>query len=235
MIWYKGWFETRFKLGLAVGVLGLLLAFMHSLPATAQAPGAKPPIFAIVLTTNPIFMVWISTWLAGAGIATQSAFQATKGLHGSMLFTLSLPVSRLRLLTVRSGIGWLEMVGVIATLCCGMWLVSPALRSTVTPVEMVEYAGTLIAGDSALYFLSVWLATFLEDQWRILGTMAAFFALAWLSGHTSLPASVDILRAMGKGSPLIAHEIPWTAMAFSFGLAAILFFAALKIVQTREY
>ncbi len=40
---------------------------------------------------------------------------------------------------------------------------------------------------------------------------------------------------MGDGSPQVAHTMPWTAMAFSIGLAAILFFAALKIVQAREY
>jgi len=29
--------------------------------------------------------------------------------------------------------------------------------------------------------------------------------------------------------------VPLTAMSFSLGLAAILFFAALKVVQAREY
>jgi hypothetical protein len=29
--------------------------------------------------------------------------------------------------------------------------------------------------------------------------------------------------------------MPWSAMAFSLSLAAILFFAALKVVQAREY
>jgi hypothetical protein len=40
---------------------------------------------------------------------------------------------------------------------------------------------------------------------------------------------------MREGSPVLAHTMPWTAMVFSLGLAAILFFAALKVAQTREY
>jgi hypothetical protein len=40
---------------------------------------------------------------------------------------------------------------------------------------------------------------------------------------------------MGKDSPMIAHTIPWTPMAFSLALSAILLFAALKIAQSREY
>jgi hypothetical protein len=184
---------------------------------------------------SPTLVLMVCALLGGAGIVTQPSLQATKGLHGSTLFTLSLPASRLRLLAVRASIGWFEAAGVIGALCCGMWLVSPALRAMATPVEMLQYAGTLIACASALYYFSVLLATFLDDQWRAWGSMIASAALWWLSTHTPLPAYANIFRAMREGSPPLAHTMPWTAMAFSLGLAAILFFAALKVVQTREY
>jgi len=64
-------------------------------------------------------------------VATQPSFVASKGIHGSTLFTLSLPVTRLRLLSVRAAIGWLEGSGVIAVLCCALWFRSPALRAMV--------------------------------------------------------------------------------------------------------
>ena len=93
----------------------------------------------------------------------------------------------------------------------------------------------LIACGSTLYLLSVLMATFLDDQWRIWGTFLGSAALFWISSHAPLPVSADIFRAMGEGSPLLSHTMPWTAMAFSLALATILFFAALKIVQTCEY
>jgi len=235
MLWYKVWLETRFRLLFTLGVMGLLLVLTYSTRAAAPAPGARIPVFGIVLFSIPTFVVVICTMLAGAGIATQPSFQATKGLHGSMLFTLSLPVSRLRLLAVRAGFGWLEMAGAIGTLCCGMWLASSQLRGAVTVVEMFEYAETLIACASALYFLSVMMATFLDDQWRVWGTMIGSAALWWLSTHTSLPDSLNIFRAMGEGSPLVAHTMPWLAMTFSLALAAILFLVAFQVVQHREY
>jgi hypothetical protein len=40
---------------------------------------------------------------------------------------------------------------------------------------------------------------------------------------------------MGKGSPLITHTTPWNAILFSVLLAAVLFFAALKVLRAREY
>jgi hypothetical protein len=235
MLWYKGWLETRFRLLFTLVFTTFILVLQYSVRAAAPPPGAKNPALGLVLFSNPALVMLACTLLAGAGIVTQPTLQASKGLHGSTLFTLSLPASRLRLLAVRAGIGWLETIGVIAALCCGMWVVSPAFRAIGTSLEMLEYAGTLIACASALYGLSVFMATFLDDQWRAWGTMLSAAALWWLSTHTPLPASANIFRAIREGSPLIAHTVPWTAMAFSLGLAAILFFAALKIAQTREY
>jgi hypothetical protein len=235
MLWHKGWLETRFRLLFSLGFTTIILVLQYSARTAAPPPGGKSAAFGLVMFGSPTLVLMVCALLGGAGIVTQPSLQATKGLHGSTLFTLSLPVSRLRLLAVRASIGWFEAAGVIGALCCGMWLVSPALRAMATPVEMLQYAGTLIACASALYYFSVLLATFLDDQWRAWGSMIASAALWWLSTHTPLPAYANIFRAMREGSPPLAHTMPWTAMAFSLGLAAILFFAALKVVQTREY
>jgi hypothetical protein len=235
MLWHKGWLETRFRLLFSLGFTTIILVLQYSARTAAPPPGGKSAAFGLVMFGSPTLVLMVCALLGGAGIVTQPSLQATKGLHGSTLFTLSLPASRLRLLAVRASIGWFEAAGVIGALCCGMWLVSPALRAMATPVEMLQYAGTLIACASALYYFSVLLATFLDDQWRAWGSMIASAALWWLSTHTPLPAYANIFRAMREGSPPLAHTIPWTAMAFSLGLAAILFFAALKVVQTREY
>jgi ABC-2 type transport system permease protein len=235
MLWYKGWLETRFKLLFTLGFTIFLLFFQHSVASAAPHRGAKNLVVGFVTLSNPFLVVMVCALLAGAGVITQPSFQATKGLHGSTFFTLSLPVSRLRLLAVRSGIGWLELVGVIGVLCCGMWFIMPAYRAMSTPIEMLAYAGTLIATASFFYYLSVLLATFLDDQWRVWGSMIAYALLGWLSVRAPLPVAANIFRAMRDGSPLVAHTVPWTTAALSLGLAAILFFAALKIVQAREY
>ena len=237
MLWYKGWLETRFRLLFTLGFIAFfMVTVQHSAQnSAASVPHASAAVLNAATFGNAILLLMIYAMLAGAGIVTQPSFQAAKGIHGSTLFTLSLPVSRLRLLAVRAAIGWLEGAAEVAILCCGMWFLSPLIRRMATPTEMAEYAATLIVCGSALYFLSVLLATFLDDQWRVWGTMIAGAALFWLSRHVSLPASIDIVQAIGKGSPLIAHAIPWAAMDFSLALAAIFFFAALKVVQTREY
>jgi hypothetical protein len=230
MLWYKGWLETRIKLVVTLAAVMGFLVFMSSL----HVGHAKPSIVA--LTGVPrISVIWICAFLAGAGVATQPSFQATKGLHGSSLFTLSLPVSRFRLLAIRAGIGWLESAAAIGMFCGGLWLLIPALREATTRIAMLEYSATLIACTTSLYFVSVLLATFLDDQWRIWGTMIVPFAFWWVSQHVTLPAFADLLRAVGNDSSLITHTMPWATVAFSLTLAALFFLAALKVVQTREY
>jgi len=231
MLWYKGWLETRIRLLMSFAFGACYCIGIRAIPS-GPAPG-KPILGVAIMMT--IAAAMFSIMLSGAGIATQPSFQATKGLHGSTLFTLSLPVSRFRLLAVRARLGWLEMAGVSAAMCCAMWFLFPPLRATATPEDMIKYAVALIVCGSGLYAIPVLLATFLDDQWRMSGSGIVFGALWWLSNHTPLPASANVFRAMGELSPLIAHAMPWAAMAVSAGLAAVLFFAALKIVQRREY
>ena len=233
MLWYKSWLETQYRLYFTLGLVVFWMVVFYSMRGIARPPGANPvSAFAFIATTQ---ILVISTWLAGAGIATQPAFQEMKGLFGSTQYTLSLPVSRLRLLAVRSGIGWLEMTATIGAFCWGAWLVVPVVRGSATAAEMLEYITVIAVCSSSLYFFFVLLATFLDELARMKAGMIAFGALWLLSSFLPLPASVDIFRAMGDGSPLVAHKMPWAAMVFSLALAVILFYAALKIVQRREY
>jgi hypothetical protein len=240
MLWQKAWLETRVRLLFGLCIYAAMFIGMSFLKPPPSAPLAaiqpSEQVKAIVGYGFATCAVAITAvMLAGAGIATQSAFQQTKGLHGSTLFTLSLPVSRLRLLSIRAGLGWLELAGFAFAFCAGMWAALAPLRATVLPGEMFRYAVTLVVCSAGLYSISVLLATFLDDIWRISGSMAVFGALWWIFNHAPPLASVNIFRAMGEGSPLVAHAMPWAAMAFSLCLGAILFFAALKVVQAREY
>src|ERR1039458_6117121 len=212
MLWYKGWLETRFRLLFTLGITLFILTFHYSIRnSLPRNSSGKAAVLSMVFTYGILVMMAEAT-LAGAGVTTQPSLQASKGLHGSALFTLSLPVSRLRLLAVRAAIGWAEVAAMIAILCCGFWFASPLVRIMATPIEMMEYAATLLACGSALYGLSVLLATFLDDQWRTWGTMIAGGALGWLSYRAWLPASIDIVRAIGRGSPLFTHAIPRPAI-----------------------
>ena len=203
MLWLKGWLETRFRLLFMLAFTALPLYSMHSAGAHASARSVSGLAAGLASHVIPFFIVFTCAFLAGAGIATQTPFQASKGLHGSTLFTLSMPVSRLRLLVVRAGIGWLETAAVIGILCCEMWLAMPLQRAGVTPIEMFEQAATLIACSSTVYFLAVLLGTVLDDQWRVWGTLLASAGML-AAVHTILAPCLCQYRSWHRGT--LAHR-----------------------------
>jgi ABC-2 type transport system permease protein len=233
MLWYKSWFETRWRFVFSFVVVALLLAFIWWL-------GTRPSVSASQASTGPfgvaiICVIWISAFLAGAGVATQPAFQASKGLHGSTCFTLSLPVSRFRLLAVRAGIGWIETIFLVVVMCCGIWAAFPPLRAAGTPFEMLEDTALIVAYASAFYSMAVLMGTFLDDLWRNWGSILVWAALWTLSTLLHVPASFDIFKAVGEASPLVVHTMPWPAAGVSLAIVVICFLTASRIVRVREY
>jgi hypothetical protein len=229
MLWHKGWLETRWRLVFVLGWDAFLLG-------AAYARGVTSMTAVVGLLVGGAFLgAFVPIMLAGAGVNTQPVLQATKGLHGSMHFTLSLPVSRSRLLAVRAGLGWLETVAATVLWSWGVWFLFPMLRQSANIAEACEYAVTLVVCASGFYSINVLLATFLDDLWRLWAGMIFLGVSWWVFAETSWPPSLNLFRAMGAGSPLITHAMPWAAMGLSAVLATAVFFASLKVVQAREY
>jgi hypothetical protein len=227
MLWMKAWFETRWRLAYVFGLPVSAIALL-SLPLTGPP---KDPNAA--LGSLGFMCLFGCIYLAGAGIQTQS--MTGKGLHSSTVFTLTLPVSRLRLLAVRAGLGFLQAALLVAIVLCSEWLLFPFVRFSSTPSDLLKMIAECIALAALLYSLSVLFATFLDAVWQIYGTMIAFGALWFVASRLHLPRSVDIFRLMTGDSPLVAHTLFWGRIAVSCTLALISFLAAARIVQTREY
>src|SRR6476619_2023405 len=132
MLWMKAWLEVRYRLAFAMAiVMAPLIALYFNGPSSSPAAAQR--------TIALIALEWMfcAVVRAGAGIRTQSPLQGTKGLHGSTQFTLSLPVSRAHLLSVRAGIGLLALVGMVLVSGGVAWVLFPMLRIHSTPADFV--------------------------------------------------------------------------------------------------
>jgi hypothetical protein len=230
MLWMKAWFETRWRLVfvLCFSLFPLMLRYANGTPQSSaeQLPRS--------LGAFAIFWAIGSAMLAGSGVKTQSAnFQAARGGHTSVSFTLSLPVSRFRLLAVRTAMGLLEMTAVIITVNAALWF--SFLNQTFTASAMIRHGLVVLICSSTFYFLSTLISTSFEEIYQSWGNMLLIFILAALSARDVLPRSMDILAAMGKESPLFMGTLPWRPMIVAIVLSASLFFHALHIVRTRDY
>lgn len=233
MLWYKSWLETR---GLVLFMLLYALfpiALFTLTPRPADAPQGSVAAAQRALEFLPVYYSMIAVLLAGSGIKPQAGPLAAKGLVGSPYFTLSLPVSRFRLVATRAGVGMLETVGILVIAPCAVWINFPPLRTTVTGSDLVLFWVTLFACGTVIHALGVLLAAVLDDPWR---GFASMFGVVLLQRLLSpLPPFLNIFRAMGPASPLFTHALPWASIGISLVASAALFLFAAKVLEMREY
>jgi hypothetical protein len=200
---------------------------------TNKAPEPEELLAAV----DALSFAWIAAAisLAGTGIKTPAGgFQNIKGLHGSTLYTLSLPVSRLRLILVRTVVGLLETVVVIVVFTQVAWWIFPKTGQNTVEEILAHFVVTVICA-STFYFLSLFLGTFLDDALRLPASMTVLALLFTLDVTKILPPYLNIFRPMGSGSPLNTHTIAWRTLGIALAASAILFVAAVKVLRTQEY
>lgn len=234
MLWYKSWLETRGKL-----VLALFFA-IFPIPwvlLTHQNAGAAHSTISALQSGGTflgLFYTVVTLLLAGSGIKTQT-LRAQKGLHGSMFYTLSLPVPRWRLLATRATIGFIETAAILAIVPFGALILFPPLRSYATKTSLAEYWLTLCVCEMVFYSIGVLLSTFLDDLTQNWSGMLLVIVLWTVVSKVHPPMALDIFSAMGSNSPIFTHTVPWATMAVALVGSAILFSAAAIVVRAREY
>ena len=229
MLWKKGWYETRTRLLFVLAVV-VVITVLAMDPAPAAA-GSGPLLAA---TTIPAMLA--ALLLAGAGVKTQlGGLQRSKGLHGSMYYTLSLPVKRTRLFNVRVSLGLAETAVILVLTWSALWLVNPAIRLNATPSDIFKHGVATFFCVTAVYSLGVFFATFLDDAYQHWATIFTVAGTIVILSRVPLPASMDAFLVLSLASPLNTHTMPWIAMAVLLGLSGTLLLIALKIVRSLEY
>jgi hypothetical protein len=222
MLWTKGWLETRVLLWLVLAIFALNIGLELIL-------GARVPVTGDHIATN-FLLIWVffPGLLAGNGIRTPARFRAARGAHLSMYFTLSLPVTRFRLLAIRAAVGLVETIVVDIAVVIAMWASFPTLRS-----DAAFYFVTVAAYTVALYSLSVLVAALQEGPWRMWGVFLIVLGIRWLLMYPL--DGVDILYGIAGGAPLLTHKLPWISIIVSLSLAVLFLAGASKAIESREY
>jgi hypothetical protein len=227
MLVMKAWMETRWRLSAVLFYSLIALAINYK---GQSAPAAKP---GGMLTLLLMVLATFVMPLAGSGVQSQSPAGFPEGLAGSTQFTISLPVSRPRLLAVRAAIGWLEASAVTLLVAGLTWSLFPSIRATIAPADFARGVLTTLLFLTVPYCTHVFFSALIDELPALMFSGCTFSLLLWLLHHVT-PA-VDIVRAVTQSSPLVTHQLPWSQMATSAGLALILMWAAVRAVQTREY
>jgi hypothetical protein len=223
MLCYKAWLETRWRFVFLIGSMVFIL-FLGPILGSPSAKFSPAPRLA-----SSLLYCVAACFLAGAGINTQTFYAATSGFHGSMLFTLSLPVSRRRLFYARAGLGAIETCIFVVVMAGFTILRTPEAWSA---LRIFAYIPRAIVCTLAVYTLSALLACVLDEAWQVMGTflcLGIFFVLQ----RYALVRKFSPLRGMWLYAG--PTPSPWAPVATSLALIGILVWASVLILQRKEY
>lgn len=260
MLWYKAWLETRFRFLIgAVMILGLCAFFVIGNPLILwqwnedlrlRPELYNPPWLFRAMEDYPFFIwhflfqdmlqkLWVlfAVLLGFGGISRESA-QGTAG------FTLSLPVSRARLLNVRTATGFLEIVFLGLIPAAAIPLLSLIIGKPYPILHGLAHSLFLIAGGSVFYAMAVFLSALIRDEYTpaLIGISVAaimfFLANPYLDGAEQplFLKLIDVTRVMSGISAAVNLNFPLlSGLVVSLALASTLFILSRKIVGAADY
>lgn len=255
MLWYKSWLETRWRF--LIGLVLLLCSAAATVFVYPQVMKLMPLLPAIdlggelgqrikesaELTRDYRGYVW-SQWfqknlphlwtLFAVMLGTGGLLSQASG--GAALFTLSLPVSRNRLLIVRgaAGLGELLLLAVIPSLL--ILLLSPAIGQTYRLGDALIHSACLFFAGAVFFSLTFFLSTVFSDLWRplLIGVSVAI-VLALCEQASRDLSRYGIFRVMGAEVYFRAGELPWLGLLASAAASAAMLYGATISLARHDF
>ncbi len=253
MLWYKAWLETRWRfvcaLVLSAGLCVIVICaqpWVESLQLEARGMGGQFDELireAMALVSTYPGYVWsqwfaknlLNIWtffaviLGAGGVVAESA-------RGSALWTLSLPLSRRRLLGVRAAVGALELLALALVPSLLVPALSPLIGKSYPLTTAVAYALIMYGGGLVLYTFTLLLSNIFGDQLKpIIIGLAVVFALGLLSLFSKTLADYGLYAVMSGQRLYFEGTPPWAGLAASLAAAAALYLLALRVLERRDF
>jgi hypothetical protein len=251
MLWYKSWLETRwrFLIGLVLLLCSAAAAVLSYPQVVKLLPQVPPNVDCLLgekireaaeLARSYRGFVW-SSWFRQNLTQTASLFAVLLGtasflsLEGGALFTLSLPVSRRRLVSVRAATGLAELFVLVFVPSLLIPLLSPAVGERYALGSTLIHSVCLFIAASVFFGLALLLSTVFGDLWRpLLIALAVAFALA--IAEQFLPSSAFSLYSLMSGETYFrTGRLPWGGLLAATAVSASLYAAAVASLTRRDF
>jgi ABC-2 type transport system permease protein len=234
MLWYKAWMETRSRFLIALVGCTALCSRVVSVFLKQEAPSQ----LGQVLHTAHETLAY--TWLLAVTLLMMGGLLREKAV-GSSSFTLSLPVSRLRLMSVRIGMGFMEAV----TLAILPWIAMLFTAKVAGDTHFIAQAGfhllLLLGGGLFFLALSFLISSFVEGEYTApIVSCGAIIMLAYaLNGDKVRPYSPWAFM-LGDyyfhwRTSLFVGQVPWLLAGAFVVIAALLTIVSIMVVQQRDF
>jgi ABC-type transport system involved in multi-copper enzyme maturation permease subunit len=257
MLWHKAWLETRWRFISALLILTMLaggnvydyLATQRLLPrlnATTSTPAAEATGLAgaireaIEVQSNFRGFIWYQAFrqtltqmgvffailLGCGGLMSESS-------KGSALFTLSLPVTRRRILGARVGTGLAQWFAVAMVAPLVIPILAPSIGERFSIVDALAHGFCIFLVGAVFFSLASFLSTLFGDIWRPL-LIALGIACAIAIVSFAVP-QLALFSVMNGESYFRTHTLPWGGLLTSAVLATALLYSAAETLERRDF
>jgi hypothetical protein len=255
MLWYKSFLETRwrFLIGLALlmlSIVGTVLAYPRVVKLLPLVPltdtgseigrrlqeiaslsrSYRGYIWGQALRQNVTQMLSLFAVLLGTGGLLSQAS------GGGGLFTLSLPVSRSRLLGVRAATGLAELAALAFVPILLLPLVSPAVGERFGVVDALVYGTCFFVAGAVLFSLACLLSTVFADVWRpALIVLALATVLAICEPFFGALSRYSLFGIMNGEIYFRDGRVPWLELLASAAVSAVMLAAASRNLARQDF
>jgi len=257
MLWHKAWLETRWRFISALLILTVLaggnvydyIAAQRLLPrlnATTTTPAAEATGLgdalreAIELQKNFRGFIWYQAFrqnltqmgvffailLGCGGLLSESS-------KGSALFTLSLPVTRRRLLGARAGAGLAQWLAVSMIAPLSIPILAPSIGEHFSIVDALAHGLCVFFVGAVFFSLASFLSTLFGDIWRPL--LIAIGIACGLAIVSFASPQLAIFSVMDGESYFRNGTLPWAGLLTSAVLATALLYSAAETLERRDF
>ena len=254
MLWYKSWLETRwrFLIGLVL-VIGSVCSTVFTYPEVQRILASTPPSTfegilgrqiteAIALSREYRSYIW-SEWLMGNipelltffAVILGSGGLLAQAQRGGAIFTLSLPVSRRRLLGVRAatGLAELSVLALVGTLL--LPILSPIVGERYAISDALVHALCLFIASSMLFAFSFFLSTVFSDVWRPALIVLCLAVLVALGEQITGLSRYGVYGLMSGETYFREGVLPWLGLVTSAIVTAAAMSAAVANIARQDF
>jgi ABC-2 type transport system permease protein len=255
MLWYKAWLETRWRF--AIGLIILLLSacsIVIAYPEVRRLLVLMPQIDlsgeigrrvaeSAELARDYRGYVW-SQWFVQNMPQQWALFAVLLGTGGLLaqatgggaLFTLSLPVSRNRLLGIRAATGLAELLVLAVVPALVLPLLSPVVGERYAVGDAIVHAACLFIAGSVFFSLTFLLSTVFRDVWRPALIVLCGAIVVALAEQVFRGASrIGLFRVMSAEAYFRGEGLPWVGLFVSAAVSAAALYAATRNMARRDF
>jgi ABC-2 type transport system permease protein len=237
MLWYKVWLETRARFLISLGGITALCVYrVYEGLRAAPAWTLMGLNYYYLVLRNGQGLLQLA-WLVAVTLLMMGGLLQEKA-NGSAPFTLSMPVSRTRLMNVRISAGLIEAALLIAVPWAAMYAMFCFTGPARAIAQVLFYVVVMAGGGAVFAGTSLLISSLVEGAYTAPTISAGIVLLC-----ANVPRSLAFMNPMafmggqeylGPGN-LATGPMPWGHVAAYMGIAALLIAASVKAVERRNF